>query len=350
MNGTVFNMEQQGAPSGTLFQIFVARVIEGGFGAYASDGWNSDADPNAVFAILPAGQDYCASLNMTRVFQDGDNLCFVQFYGDNGWQIYVAAPTIEGARDYIKGFLKLAPKIEFDDENVIPITFWSLDSHGNPSGVQRKVGSHKWPEIRDNYPMDVRTRLDDLMQVSAPDGSGKMVLWHGPPGTGKTNCVRALAHAWRGWCDVDYIVDPEKLFGEAHYMMATLVHQATADRWRLVVIEDSGEFLRKDAKEQRGQSFGRLLNITDGLVGQGLKLIILVTTNEPFDDLHPAIARPGRCLAHLEFGSFPPEEASKWLGHKVPGEMALAELYEARAEVQTQITKEREEFRPGMYV
>jgi hypothetical protein len=136
-------------------------------------------------------------------------------------------------------------------------------------------------------------------------------------------------------------------------MMTTLVENQRGDdsRWRLIVVEDSAEFLRKDAKATGGQSFGRLLNLTDGLVGQGLKLIILVTTNEPFGELHPAIARPGRCLAHLEFGLFSPEEGSSWLGRPVAEERTLADLYEARDDVPVQqITKDREEFRPGVYV
>ena len=65
--------------------------------------------------------------------------------------------------------------------------------------------------------------------------------------------------------------------------------------WKLVVLEDSGELLSIDAHERTGQALSRLLNVTDGVLGQGTKAIVLVTTNEPLRKLHPAIRRAGRC-------------------------------------------------------
>lgn len=345
---TTINIDQIGiysASSGVFWQKWLENPRYAEYRA-----WFSETD-DSFFENLPTGLDLVTSMTRRdRVFEVDDLWVYCSWQSPNQWTFIVSGDE-EQAKQYMADLLKAIPKIKNDDESVIPIAFWALNARGEPESTVRKIESHRWQDIRDNYAMDVRTRLDDLMNVDQPDGSGKLVLWHGPPGTGKTNCIRALAHAWREWCDVDYIVDPEALFGRAHYMMNCLVNgRNSEDRWRLIVIEDSGEFLKKDAKAEKGQAFGRLLNLTDGLVGQGLKLIILVTTNEPFGDLHPAISRPGRCLAHLEFGSFPPDEASKWLQSRVLEEMTLADLYEARAEVQPQIVKDREEFRPGVYV
>jgi hypothetical protein len=38
-------------------------------------------------------------------------------------------------------------------------------------------------------------------------------------------------------------------------------------------------------------------------------LIVLVTTNDDLRQLHPAVSRPGRCLAKIEFVPFTPKEA-----------------------------------------
>jgi hypothetical protein len=38
-----------------------------------------------------------------------------------------------------------------------------------------------------------------------------------------------------------------------------------------------------------------------------------VTTNDDLRQLHPAVSRPGRCLAKIEFAAFTPEEAEAWL-------------------------------------
>ena len=52
--------------------------------------------------------------------------------------------------------------------------------------------------------------------------------------------------------------------------------------------------------------------------------------------LHPALIRPGRCLARIEFTSFRPAEAAEWLppGSQPPDQDAtLAELFERRGTV-----------------
>ena len=76
-----------------------------------------------------------------------------------------------------------------------------------------------------------------------------------------------------------------------------------------------------------------LLNLTDGVVGQGLDVLVCVTTNEELSRLHPAIVRPGRCLAQIHVGPLPADEAAAWLGRSTGigrGGATLAELY-ARA-------------------
>jgi hypothetical protein len=61
-------------------------------------------------------------------------------------------------------------------------------------------------------------------------------------------------------------------------------------------------------------------------------VLVLVTTNEEVRRLHPAVARPGRCAANIEFGALPAAEASSWLeAHGIhepaPGAVSLASLY-----------------------
>jgi hypothetical protein len=88
-------------------------------------------------------------------------------------------------------------------------------------------------------------------------------------------------------------------------------------RARLLVLEDCDELISSTAKERSGQGLARLLNLTDGLLGQGLSLLVAITTNEPLAALHPAIARPGRCLAQIEVGLLTGSEARVWLGRDV---------------------------------
>ena len=84
-------------------------------------------------------------------------------------------------------------------------------------------------------------------------------------------------------------------------------------RWRMLVLEDTGELLSIDAKERAGQGLSRLLNAVDGLLGQGSRVLLLITTNEELGALHPAVTRPGRCASQMEFLPLSPAEAKGWL-------------------------------------
>ena len=98
------------------------------------------------------------------------------------------------------------------------------------------------------------------------------------------------------------------------------------------MVEDCDELISGDAKAATGQALSRLLNLTDGLLGQGRDVLVAITTNEPLAALHPAVVRPGRCLAQIEVGRLSAAEATAWLGgpEEVAGGATLAELYALR--------------------
>lgn len=218
------------------------------------------------------------------------------------------------------------------DESSV-VTFWNWNGQGTNRRTQR-VATPSWSTVSGNYSAALQAPLGELMLADAPPAGGSLLLWHGPPGTGKTHLIRALAYAWREWCSAHYVVDIDQLLhGNAEYLTSLMLERTHGDdRHRLLILEDAGEFLMADAARAQGQGFSRLLNALDGLLGQTAKLLVLATTNRPLSTLDEAITRPGRCAMSLEIPPLEAGEAAAWLaarGHPTPtgAEASLAELY-----------------------
>jgi hypothetical protein len=216
------------------------------------------------------------------------------------------------------------------DPDLVPVVFWAHNI-GGPMTPRHHVSTRPWPDVARNYAPATRSGLDALMRATEP-GPGGLILWHGEPGTGKSHALRTLIREWRGWCDAHVITDPEVLLGgQTSYLMSALL-RGDHDHARLLVLEDAGELLAADARAVAGQALSRLLNVSDGLLGAGLRVVVLVTTNEPLRRMHPAVVRPGRCWAQVEFSRLPATEADAWVSersdHAGPGNDAtLAELF-----------------------
>lgn len=251
----------------------------------------------------------------------------------------------------------------------VTVTFWTYGPHG-PMPTWRSIAVPSWEDIRGNYSALPQAELETLMTGFRPAHGGQLILWHGRAGTGKTFALRALAWEWREWCDFHYIVDPDTFFGQhADYLMSVLLQpeytamtmpsphgfistmqfegpgieehaeddsEREAKNWRVLILEDTGELLTTDARVVIGQGLSRFLNVVDGLIGQGLRVLVLVTTNEEIRKLHPAVSRPGRSAANIEFLPLSEEESTVWLRERGVEEGAgaqttLASLY-ARAQ------------------
>lgn len=270
--------------------------------------------------------------------------------GDSRGTALVSARTLALAEAVLADYVARLPQAVVAPIDQVKVEFFSAARVGHNCST-RLLTVPVWADIRRNYPGHVARAFDRLVQMGAAPNMARLVLLHGVSGTGKTTAVRALLRAWAGWCTAGCVVDPERFFADMSYFNSVMLQLGDerakgSPDWSLLVIEDADELVKGDAKRQTGQGLARLLNLTDGLMGQGLKVLVLITTNERLNRIHPAISRPGRCLANIEFGRLDRQEAAAWLGypHPTPAEgLTLAELLEARGDFSQVVSAESDQ-------
>jgi hypothetical protein len=307
-------------------------------------------------------QDFKNFPRFAKSTQDVNEMFYAHYTTEEGtvipFELEIRSSWIDLCIGYIPGgekcveivldaIRKACPIEQADAPDTIPVAFWVLGSDG-PYSTLRQIDAPKYSDIRDNYDSKTQEFLDALVKHK-PSKGGELLLLSGDPGTGKTYALRSLFRSWKDWATFHYIVDPLTLFGGSpEYLMKLLLGAAgdskapwededeeisENEKWRIILIEDAAELISTDAKERVGQGLAQLLNVTEGLLGQGLKIMVFITTNEKVGNLHPAISRPGRCSFHHDFGKLSEDRSKDWLeakglGPKFDGKKhTIAELY-----------------------
>ena len=160
-----------------------------------------------------------------------------------------------------------------------------------------------------------------------------LTIFEGKPGTGKTFYLRhlmgELKESHRFYfiptAAMGILSKPEFIGFWADQ------RQYHADKKFVVVLEDSDGALMTRGTDNREQ-VSAILNLSDGMLADFLRLQIICTINCSASDIDPALLRPGRLLCHRIFGRLDYAQAAllaESLGRKLPQtrDYSLAEIF-----------------------
>ena len=268
---------------------------------------------------------------------------FAQLDG-RGFTVYAADRAVAEAtaKAWLESFaeVKAAPAPQF---HLLNSTSEGVDSLSVPVTRSYLIEDH---DLALHYGDDFPEWDRHLVGLLSQHDSGVSIL-RGPPGTGKTSYLRHLIHK---------LQPTHRFFCLPITQHQALCHPGMTNFWarqaaahpgqrHIVVLEDA-EALLATRHEGNRDSLANLLNVSDGLVGDFLRVQLICTVNCPLDSLDPAVTRPGRLLAGREFRRLRRDEAQRLATAKnltLPdqADYSLAELYNSGRQLKVQFTDRR---------
>lgn len=255
-------------------------------------------------------------------------------------EVYARNPV--RARNVAEGFWQIYRRL---DEPSPPM-FYLVKQ--NSSGIEtediplRHDGLMDGDSLALHYGEDFLPWHERLLSAYQSKPTGITIL-EGPPGTGKTSYIRHL---------MARLKDSHRFYFVPSSNLAVLKDSEFVDFWSeqrrwyperqlAVILEDAEEALLPRRTENRAE-VSVLLNITDGLLGEFLRLHVLCTINCTLDQLDPALLRPGRLVARHHFGRLDRNQAAalaRTLGKALPegGQegYSLAEIFSGQRDTQS---------------
>ena len=137
------------------------------------------------------------------------------------------------------------------------------------------------------------------------DESSSLIILHGVPGTGKTSYIRHLISENP---DIKFYWLDSSLF--SYIDTSTFVEFLVSCKNAVFILEDS-ESLLKSRDEAHNPAMQSLLSISDGMLGDSLKLKFICTFNTDLQAIDKALFRKGRMKVMYEFKPLAKDKVAK---------------------------------------
>ena len=163
-------------------------------------------------------------------------------------------------------------------------------------------------DILRHYNDDFITENEIIKEFIEKDNDSGLLILHGEKGTGKSTYIRHLIS-----------VNPEKKFV---YIPANLVGMLSQPNFssflmtlqnHVIILEDCEEAIKDRKTNGTPAAVSLLLNMTDGLLSDGLGLKFICTFNDDVKNIDSALLRKGRLISKYEFKPLCMDKANELL-------------------------------------
>ena len=163
-------------------------------------------------------------------------------------------------------------------------------------------------DILKNYNDDFVNENEIIKKFVEADNESGLIILHGDKGTGKSTYIRHLISSY-----------PEKKFV---YIPANLVSMLSQPNFssflmtlqdHIIILEDCEEAIKDRKSNGSPAAVSLLLNLTDGLLSDGLGLKFICTFNDDVKNIDAALLRRGRLISKYEFKPIDTEKANTLL-------------------------------------
>jgi hypothetical protein len=182
------------------------------------------------------------------------------------------------------------------------------------------IGDAGIPLNKINYTDKVNADYEYIIQdLKSKSPSGRIVIFDGEPGTGKTHIIRSLLLNVTGAMFV--LVSPDmvsSLSGPELLPLLLTQKQSLALTGPIILLLEDADKCLVTRQSDNMNSIQSLLNLGDGILGSLLDLRIIATTNAKKIEIEPAILRPGRLSKRVEVNALDAVAACKIYKHLLP--------------------------------
>lgn len=276
---------------------------------------------------INARSGVCSAYIATGNTQDQIVIVIQHMVGKNGKAINVYANTLTYKVEALIAWVDTAfPQEAKRKQDVIKIITQCGNDYDMTS-INLEDEQHEFDT--DNYNNDFIPVADRIVADLNVKNKSGLVLLHGVPGTGKTSFLKWLL---RAVSEKQIIYVPPEMTEHlaSPSFMTFLIARA---RNSILLIEDAENVLLERV-EGGSQAVSNILNISDGILGNVLKMQLVCTFNRDLTEIDKALRRPGRLIAEYEFCALTSDKTEK-LMKKLYGDsvvctkprMTLAEIY-----------------------